>query len=118
MHSRRVGNKVVTRVIPSLIGDAATQPPPDLPSFLFKERIVYLGMTLVPSVTELLVAQFLYLQFEEVLDARAQGRVANIRLIRPVLCHGSRVERVVVKQTRRLGCIRFICFGRHVRDRA
>lgn len=65
LHSRRVGNKVVTRVIPSLIGDAATQPPPDLPSFLFKERIVYLGMTLVPSVTELLVAQFLYLQFED-----------------------------------------------------
>ncbi|QDZ23557.1 proteolytic subunit of ATP-dependent Clp protease [Chloropicon primus] len=56
---------VRTRVIPSLIGDAATQPPPDLPSFLFKERIVYLGMTLVPSVTELLVAQFLYLQFED-----------------------------------------------------
>ena len=52
-------------VIPSLIGDAATQPPPDLPSFLFKERIVYLGMTLVPSVTELLVAELLYLQFED-----------------------------------------------------
>lgn len=45
----------------------------------------------------------LYLQFEEVLDARAQGGVANIRLIRPVLCHGSRVERVVVEQTRGLG---------------
>ena len=59
------GVHTTTRVIPSLIGDAATQPPPDLPSFLFKERIVYLGMTLVPSVTELLVAQFLYLQFED-----------------------------------------------------
>ncbi len=56
---------VATRVIPSLIGDANTQPPPDLPSFLFKERIVYLGMTLVPSVTELLVAELLYLQFED-----------------------------------------------------
>uniref|UniRef100_A0A7S3DYX8 ATP-dependent Clp protease proteolytic subunit n=1 Tax=Chloropicon laureae TaxID=464258 RepID=A0A7S3DYX8_9CHLO len=60
--SKRV---VATRVIPSLIGDANTQPPPDLPSFLFKERIVYLGMTLVPSVTELLVAELLYLQFED-----------------------------------------------------
>jgi len=56
---------IKTHVIPSLIGDAATQPPPDLPSFLFKERIVYLGMTLVPSVTELIVAQLLYLQFED-----------------------------------------------------
>jgi len=29
-------------VIPSLQGDASTQTPPDLPSFIFKERIVYL----------------------------------------------------------------------------
>ena len=38
------------QVIPSLQGDASSQSPPDLPSFIFKERIVYLGMTLVPSV--------------------------------------------------------------------
>jgi hypothetical protein len=30
------------QVIPSLQGDASTQSPPDLPSFIFKERIVYL----------------------------------------------------------------------------
>ena len=30
------------QVIPMLSGDATEQTPPDLPSFLFKERIVYL----------------------------------------------------------------------------
>ena len=30
------------QVIPMLAGDATDQTPPDLPSFLFKERIVYL----------------------------------------------------------------------------
>lgn len=30
------------QVIPMLSGDATDQTPPDLPSFLFKERIVYL----------------------------------------------------------------------------
>jgi len=54
----------VTMVIPSLQGDASEQSPPDLPSFLFKERIVYLGMTLVPAVTELILAELLYLQYE------------------------------------------------------
>lgn len=56
---------VITNVIPSLQGDASTQTPPDLPSFIFKERIVYLGMTLVPSVTELILAELLYLQYED-----------------------------------------------------
>jgi ATP-dependent Clp protease protease subunit len=32
---------------------------------LLKERIVYLGMPLVPAVTELLVAQLLYLQYDD-----------------------------------------------------
>jgi ATP-dependent Clp protease, protease subunit len=40
-------------------------PPPDLPSLLLKERIVYLGMPLVPAVTELIVAQLLYLQSDD-----------------------------------------------------
>ena len=39
-------------------------PPPDLPSLLLKERIVYLGMPLVPQVAELIVAELLYLQYE------------------------------------------------------
>ena len=36
-------------------------PPPDLPSLLLHNRIVYVGMSIVPSVTELVVAQLLYL---------------------------------------------------------
>merc|ERR1711966_167770 len=39
-------------------------PPPDLPSLLLHNRIVYLGIPLVPAVTELIVAEFLYLQYE------------------------------------------------------
>lgn len=52
------------QVIPALSGDATSQTPPDLPSYLFKERIVYLGMSLVPAVTELMLAELLYLQYE------------------------------------------------------
>lgn len=50
-------------------------PPPDLPSLLLKERIVYLGLPLVSpdeykdqlgvDVTELIIAQLLYLQFDD-----------------------------------------------------
>jgi ATP-dependent Clp protease protease subunit len=39
-------------------------PPPDLPSLLLHNRIVYIGMPLVPSVTELVVAELLYLNYE------------------------------------------------------
>ncbi len=47
-------------------GDAYSRtPPPDLPSLLLKERIVYLGMPLVPAVTELIVAELLFLQYED-----------------------------------------------------
>lgn len=47
-------------------GDAFYRtPPPDLPSLLLKERIVYLGMPLVSAVTELIVAELLYLQYED-----------------------------------------------------
>jgi ATP-dependent Clp protease protease subunit len=57
-------------------GDAPYRtPPPDLPSLLLKERIVYLGLPLVSSdeykeqlgldVTELIIAQLLYLQFDD-----------------------------------------------------
>lgn len=54
----------VQAVIPQLSGDATEQTPPDLPSYLFKERIVYLGMSLVPAVTELMLAELLYLQYD------------------------------------------------------
>lgn len=40
-------------------------PPPDLPSLLLNERIIYLGLPLVPAVTELIVAQLLYLQYQD-----------------------------------------------------
>lgn len=57
-------------------GDAYTRtPPPDLPSLLLKERIVYLGLPLVSpdeykdqlgvDVTELIIAQLLFLQFDD-----------------------------------------------------
>ena len=49
-------------------------PPPDLPSLLLKERIVYLGLPLFSDddakrqlgmdVTELIIAQLLYLEFD------------------------------------------------------
>lgn len=39
-------------------------PPPDLPSLLLNARIVFLGMPLVPAVTELIVSELLYLQYE------------------------------------------------------
>ncbi|KAL6753453.1 ClpP/crotonase-like domain-containing protein [Haematococcus lacustris] len=42
--------------------DRRKPPPPDLPSLLFDQRIVYLGMPLVPAVTELMVAELLYLE--------------------------------------------------------
>lgn len=47
-------------------GDAAfRQPPPDLESLLLKERIVYIGMPLVAPVTELIIAELLYLQYDD-----------------------------------------------------
>lgn len=57
-------------------GDASYRtPPPDLPSLLLKERIVYLGLPLISpdeykdqigiDVTELIIAQLLYLQFDD-----------------------------------------------------
>merc|ERR1719183_1113172 len=40
-------------------------PPPDLPSLLLDSRIVYLGMPLVPAVTELIIAELLILQHQD-----------------------------------------------------
>jgi len=39
-------------------------PPPDLPSLLLHNRIVYICMPLVPAVTELIIAELLYLNYE------------------------------------------------------
>ncbi|KAJ7967567.1 ATP-dependent Clp protease proteolytic subunit [Quillaja saponaria] len=41
-----------------------TTAPPDLPSLLLDARICYLGMPIVPAVTELLVAQFMWLDYD------------------------------------------------------
>ncbi|KAF5731840.1 ATP-dependent Clp protease proteolytic subunit [Tripterygium wilfordii] len=38
--------------------------PPDLPSLLLDARIIYLGMSIVPEVTELLAAQFMWLDYD------------------------------------------------------
>jgi ATP-dependent Clp protease, protease subunit len=40
-------------------------PPPDLPSLLLNARIVYIGMPLLPAVTELVVAELLFLNYEQ-----------------------------------------------------
>ena len=43
----------------------AKTPPPDLPSILLDARIIWLGMPIVSAVSELIVAQLLYLQYKE-----------------------------------------------------
>jgi len=59
-------NSPIQAVQSPYYGDAYYRtPPPDLPSLLLKERIVYLGMPLVPAVTELIVAELLFLQYED-----------------------------------------------------
>jgi ATP-dependent Clp protease, protease subunit len=61
---------------PYYSGDASYRtPPPDLPSLMLKERIIYLGLPLVSSddykrqlgvdVTRLIIAQLLYLEFDD-----------------------------------------------------
>eukprot|EP00980_Cylindrotheca_fusiformis_P014248 scaffold3768_cov94-Cylindrotheca_fusiformis.AAC.2 len=62
----------LTHVSPSLLFlfflqltlGAPIGPPPDLPSLLLHNRIVYIGMPLVPAVTELIIAELLYLNYE------------------------------------------------------
>ena len=69
-------DSVIKAVQTPYYGEASYRtPPPDLPSLLLKERIVYLGLPLYSSdnlkqqvgidVTELIVAQLLYLQFDD-----------------------------------------------------
>jgi ATP-dependent Clp protease protease subunit len=57
-----------TRMVTSMAagggGGGPGQAPPDLPSLLLNSRICYLGMSLVPAVTELIVAELLYLGSE------------------------------------------------------
>jgi len=69
-------NSPIQAVQSNYYGDSSYRtPPPDLPSLLLKERIIYLGMPLFSSddvkrrvgidVTELIIAQLLYLQFDD-----------------------------------------------------
>ena len=44
-------------------GPQAAGRPPDLPSLLLDNRIVFIGMPLVPSVSELVVSELLWLQY-------------------------------------------------------
>jgi ATP-dependent Clp protease protease subunit len=46
-------------------GGGGAGPPPDLPSLLLNARIVYIGMPLLPAVTELVVAELLFLNYEQ-----------------------------------------------------
>ena len=39
-------------------------PPPDMPSLLLNNRIVYLGMPINSAVTELVISELLYLQYD------------------------------------------------------
>ncbi|KAL9317303.1 hypothetical protein ACSQ67_013820 [Phaseolus vulgaris] len=45
-------------------GDRPDTAPPDLPSLLLDARICYLGMPIVPAVTELVIAQFMWLDYD------------------------------------------------------
>lgn len=45
-------------------GGVPAQAPPDLPSLLLNSRICYLGMPLVPAVTELIIAELLFLGYD------------------------------------------------------
>lgn len=60
---------VQTTYYPGGAGAPYRTPPPDLPSLLLQERIVYLGLPLAEepdaNVTKLIIAQLLYLQYED-----------------------------------------------------
>ncbi|EEH59763.1 ATP-dependent clp protease [Micromonas pusilla CCMP1545] len=74
--NKRVGDKRKPGVVCSYSPASATPsssynehkpktPPPDLPSLLLDSRIVYIGMPLVPAVTELIVSELLYMQYTD-----------------------------------------------------
>jgi ATP-dependent Clp protease protease subunit len=47
-----------------MVGGARIGPPPDMPSLLLNNRIVYLGMPISASVAELIVSELLYLNYD------------------------------------------------------
>lgn len=58
-------NDDVTLPLSHVLTGVRIGPPPDLPSLLLHNRIVYVGMPLVPAVTELIIAELLYLNYED-----------------------------------------------------
>lgn len=47
-----------------MVDGARIGPPPDIPSLMLNNRIVYLGMPINNQVTELIISQLLYLQYD------------------------------------------------------
>lgn len=75
--AKKSGNGKENEYLKMVAGGAAAEeyyegvrigPPPDLPSLLLHNRIVYIGMPLVPAVTELIIAELLYLNYESTTD--------------------------------------------------
>ncbi|GAB2296856.1 ATP-dependent Clp protease proteolytic subunit-protein 4, chloroplastic [Dionaea muscipula] len=56
---------VVTMVIPFVRESARERTPPDIASYVLKERIVYLGMPISASVAELIIAELLFLEYDD-----------------------------------------------------
>eukprot|EP00191_Tetraselmis_sp_GSL018_P000614 CAMPEP_0177599130 /NCGR_PEP_ID=MMETSP0419_2-20121207/12799_1 /TAXON_ID=582737 /ORGANISM="Tetraselmis sp., Strain GSL018" /LENGTH=343 /DNA_ID=CAMNT_0019091783 /DNA_START=76 /DNA_END=1107 /DNA_ORIENTATION=+ len=52
-----------TRIATKMSAATPGQAPPDLPSLLLDGRICYIGMPLVPSVTELVISELLWLNY-------------------------------------------------------
>lgn len=59
------GNQFGATMSAGGMASAGAGPPPDLPSLLLNARIVYIGMPLLPAVTELVVAELLFLNYEQ-----------------------------------------------------
>lgn len=61
----KVGNatRMVTRMSAGGYGGGPGSAPPDLPSLLLDARICYIGMPLVPAVTELVISELLWLNY-------------------------------------------------------
>ena len=47
------------------VGRPSKKSPPDLPSLILDGRIVYIGLPLVPNVTELVVSELLWLNYDQ-----------------------------------------------------
>ena len=78
---------------------ARIEPPPDLPSLLLHNRIIYVGMPLVPAVSELIIAELLYLNYED------KNKPISMYINSPGTVNASVVYGVVVQRSRLEGAI-------------